>query len=136
MAESSQLPARARMKVHNSVTSRHSPPSTVRPPVRWTVGRGVYSSLMTWTGFYRGILAMKLRRLRRSVREAAPGPLPTRARAPPQRWPLVRAGNFGVSAPRRFLVFLRAQQLRQLGDVGGGAPGLVAGEHGFRKNGT
>jgi hypothetical protein len=31
MAESSQLPPRARMKVHNSVTSLRSPPSTVRP---------------------------------------------------------------------------------------------------------
>jgi hypothetical protein len=34
MAESSQLPPRARMKVHNSVTSLGSPPSTVRPLAR------------------------------------------------------------------------------------------------------
>ena len=37
MAESSQLPPRARMKVHNSVTSLRSPPSTVRPLARSTI---------------------------------------------------------------------------------------------------
>ena len=37
MAERSQLPPRARMKVHNSVTSLGSPPSTVRPLARSTI---------------------------------------------------------------------------------------------------
>jgi hypothetical protein len=37
MADSSQLPPRARMKVHNSVTSLRSPPSTVRPLARSTI---------------------------------------------------------------------------------------------------
>jgi hypothetical protein len=37
IAESSQLPPRARMKVHNSVTSLCSPPSTVRPLARSTM---------------------------------------------------------------------------------------------------
>ncbi len=37
MAESSQSPPRARMKVHNSVTSLRSPPSTVHPLARSTI---------------------------------------------------------------------------------------------------
>ena len=37
IAESSQSPPRARMKVHNSVTSLGSPPSTVRPLARSTM---------------------------------------------------------------------------------------------------
>lgn len=37
MAESSQLPPRARMKVHNSVTSLCPPPSTVCPVARSTI---------------------------------------------------------------------------------------------------
>ena len=37
MAESSQLPLRARMKVHNSVTSLRSPPQTERPLARSTM---------------------------------------------------------------------------------------------------
>ena len=37
MAESSQLPPRARMKVHNSVTSLRSPPSTMRLLARSTM---------------------------------------------------------------------------------------------------
>jgi hypothetical protein len=37
MADSSQLPRGARMKVHNSVTSLRSPPSTMRPLARSTI---------------------------------------------------------------------------------------------------
>ena len=37
MAERSQLPPRTRMKVHNSVTSLRSPPSTIRPLARSTI---------------------------------------------------------------------------------------------------
>ena len=37
IAESSQLPSRARLKVHSSVSSLNSPPSTVRPVARSTM---------------------------------------------------------------------------------------------------
>ena len=50
MAESSQLPPRARMNVHNSVISVRSPPSTARPLARSMRASRKHRALMVRNG--------------------------------------------------------------------------------------